>query len=102
MTFVTLVLIEFFKAYSFRSDRHSVLDRPVREPVAEPRDRCGSSRCWSLVVNVPFLQDAFGTTSLSPSSSGCSSTGLAFPIVPVLEVAKWRIRRMGLHEPSAA
>ena len=28
MTFATLVLIEFFKAYSFRSDRHSIAVRP--------------------------------------------------------------------------
>ena len=28
MTFVSLVLIQFFKAYNFRSDRHSVLVRP--------------------------------------------------------------------------
>ena len=28
MTFVSLVLIQFFKAYNFRSDRHSVLHKP--------------------------------------------------------------------------
>ena len=28
MTFVSLVLIQFFKAYNFRSDRHSVLRKP--------------------------------------------------------------------------
>jgi P-type Ca2+ transporter type 2C len=28
MTFVSLVLIQFFKAYNFRSDRHSILNRP--------------------------------------------------------------------------
>ena len=28
MTFVSLVLIQFFKAYNYRSDRNSVLDRP--------------------------------------------------------------------------
>jgi Ca2+-transporting ATPase len=28
MTFVSLVLIQFFKAYNFRSDRLSVLDKP--------------------------------------------------------------------------
>ena len=28
MTFISLVLIQFFKAYNFRSDRHSVLDQP--------------------------------------------------------------------------
>ena len=32
MTFVSLVLIQFFKAYSFRSDRHSVLR--VRSPTS--------------------------------------------------------------------
>ena len=28
LTFATLVLIEFFKAYSYRSDRHSAFDGP--------------------------------------------------------------------------
>jgi P-type Ca2+ transporter type 2C len=28
MTFVSLVLIQFFKAYNFRSDRNSVLEKP--------------------------------------------------------------------------
>jgi len=28
MTFVSLVLIQFFKAYNYRSDRNSVLVRP--------------------------------------------------------------------------
>jgi Ca2+-transporting ATPase len=28
MTFVSLVLMQFFKAYNFRSDRHSVFNRP--------------------------------------------------------------------------
>ena len=44
MTFVSLVLIQFFKAYNFRSDRHSVLVRPVRQQVAEPRHRLGARR----------------------------------------------------------
>jgi P-type Ca2+ transporter type 2C len=33
MTFVSLVLIQFFKAYNFRSDRHSVLNRPFARQV---------------------------------------------------------------------
>ncbi len=32
MTFVSLVLIQFFKAYNFRSDRHSVLRQAVCQP----------------------------------------------------------------------
>ena len=34
MTFVSLVLIQFFKAYNYRSDRHSVFHRPFGEPLA--------------------------------------------------------------------
>jgi Ca2+-transporting ATPase len=100
MVFATLVLIEFFKAFSYRSDRHSVLARPFANKWLN------LAILWELtllvlVVNVPFLQDAFGTTTLAPVE-WMLVTGLAFLIIPVLEVAKWRIRRMGLHEPSAA
>ncbi len=45
-----------------------------------------------LVVNVPFLQDAFGTTGLS-AREWALVAGVAFTIVPVLEVAKRIIRR---------
>jgi hypothetical protein len=45
-----------------------------------------------LVVNVPFLQDAFGTTSLS-AEEWLRVAGLAFLIVPVLETTKWMLRR---------
>jgi P-type Ca2+ transporter type 2C len=56
MTFVSLVLIQFFKAYNFRSDRHSVLRTAVCQQVAEPGD------VWEmvllvLIVYVPFLHD---------------------------------------------
>ncbi len=100
MVFATLVLIEFFKAFSYRSDRHSVLSRPFANKWLN------LAILWELtllvlVVNVPFLQEAFGTTTLA-LVEWMLVTGLAFLIIPVLEVAKWRIRRMGLHEPSAA
>ena len=91
LTFATLVLIEFFKAYSYRSDRHSILDRPFANKWLN------LAIVWelvllALVVNVPFLQGAFGTTSLS-LSEWTIVVGLAFTIVPVLELAKWTIRR---------
>ena len=100
MVFATLVLIEFFKAFSYRSDRHSVLSRPFANKWLN------LAILWELtllvlVVNVPFLQEAFGTTTLA-LVEWMLVTGLAFLIIPVLEVAKWRIRRMGPHEPSAA
>jgi Ca2+-transporting ATPase len=90
MTFATLVLIEFFKAYSFRSDRHSVLDRPLANKWLN------LAILWelilvALVVNVPFLQHAFGTTRLS-AEEWLLVAGTAFTILPALELAKQVIR----------
>jgi Ca2+-transporting ATPase len=96
MTFVTLVLIEFFKAYSYRSDRYSVFDRPFANRWLN------LAIVWEivllvLVVNVPFLQDAFGTRSLSAADWGIVVSS-ALTIVPVLEVAKRVIRRGQFEE----
>jgi Ca2+-transporting ATPase len=100
MTFATLVMIEFFKAYSYRSDRNSVFDRPFANRWLN------LAIAWEiglvvLVVNVPFLQDAFGTTSLSAADWGIV-VGSAVTIVPVLEVAKRVIRRGQMEEVTAA
>jgi P-type Ca2+ transporter type 2C len=91
MTFATLVLIEFFKAYSFRSDRTSVFEQPFANRWLN------LAITWELVlvvlvINVPFLQDAFGTRGLSPQTWLLISA-IAFTIVPVLEVSKLAIRR---------
>jgi Ca2+-transporting ATPase len=91
MTFVTLVLIEFFKAYSFRSDRNSVFARPFANRWLN------LAVAWelvlvALVINVPFLQDAFGTQSL-PLEDWLLIALVACTIVPVLEVAKLVLRR---------
>ncbi len=71
MAFLSLVLIQFVKAYNFRSDRHSVL-------------RCPFANRWlnlavgwelgllALVVYAPALQRPFGTFPL-PWHTGPSS-----------------------------
>jgi len=91
MTFAALVLIEFFKAFSYRSDRYSVFARPFANRWLN------LAIVWELVllvlvVNVPFLQQAFGTTGLS-AGDWAIVAGIAFTIVPVLELAKRIIRR---------
>jgi Ca2+-transporting ATPase len=63
MTFVSLVLIEFSKAYHFRSDRHSVLNRPFANTWLN------FAVLWEIVllcfiIYLPFLQQAFGTFNL--------------------------------------
>jgi Ca2+-transporting ATPase len=99
MTFATLVLIEFFKAYCLRSDRASVLDRPFTNRWLNV------AILWELVlvvlvVNVPFLQDAFGTTGLS-FEDWLLVAGVAFTIVPALEIAKQVVSRGAADDAPA-
>jgi Ca2+-transporting ATPase len=91
MTFVSLVLIEFFKAYNFRSDRHSVLRRPFANKWLN------IAIVWELVMlglilYVPLLERTFGTYGLSPRD-WLLIVAVAFTISPVLELAKWAERR---------
>ena len=91
MTFVSLVLIQFFKAYNFRSDRHSVLDKPFANKWLN------TAIIWELallmvIIYLPFLHKAFGTYYLPLVDWGIVF-GLAFSVVPVLEIAKWMERR---------
>jgi len=86
MTFATPVLIEFFKAYSFRSERQSVLVRPFANKWLNV------AIVWelvlvTLVINVPALQEALGTRGLS-LETWLIIAGSALTIVPVLELAK--------------
>ena len=90
MIFVSLVLIQFCKAYSFRSERHTVFQGTLR-----------TAGSWGR---------ALGTRLAGPSSSICRPpgpvlhlllplvdwlilVGAALTIVPVLETAKWMARR---------
>jgi Ca2+-transporting ATPase len=98
MTFVSLVLIQFFKAYNYRSDRVSVLHRPFANKWLN------TAILWEvvlliLIIYVPFLHDAFGMYYL-PLEDWIIIIGLAVTIVPVLELAKWMERRGWLGKMS--
>jgi len=91
MTFMSLVLIQFFKAYNFRSDRHSVMKQPFANKWLN----------WAvlmelvvlvLIVYLPFLHRPFGTYSL-PLVDWVIIILLAFTVSPVLELVKWWERR---------
>ena len=91
MTFVSLVLIQFFKAYNFRSDRYSVL----REPFANKW--LNLAIFWelillALILYVPVLERVFGTVAL-PLNDWLIIMGAALTISPVLELTKWLERR---------
>jgi Ca2+-transporting ATPase len=91
MTFTMLVLIQFFNAYNFRSDRASALHKPFANKWLN------LAVGWEVllllaIVDVPFLQRLFATTSLSPLDWVVVLAGAA-SIVPVVEAAKWMERR---------
>lgn len=90
VTFVSLVLIQFAKAYSFRSDRHSVARRPFANRWLN------LSIVWELgllvaIVYLPVLHEPFGTVAL-PASDLALVAALSFSVLPVLELGKWMIR----------
>ena len=98
MTFVSLVLIQFFKAYNFRSDRYSVLDKPFANKWLN------LSIVWEiimllLIVYLPILHEPFNTYAL-PAADWLIVGGLAITIVPVLEIAKWMERKGWLGKVS--
>ena len=92
LTFVTLVLIQFFNAYNCRSDRLSLFHHPFANRWLN------AAVAWELallitIAYVPFLQQAFGMFSFSVYD-WLLTVALAFSIVPVLETVK-RMRRAG-------
>jgi Ca2+-transporting ATPase len=91
MTFVSLVLIQFFKAYNFRSDRISVLHKPFANKWLN------LAVFWEIalllvIVYLPFLHEAFSTYSL-PLIDWLIVLGLAFTVMPLLEAIKWMERK---------
>jgi Ca2+-transporting ATPase len=91
LTFVSLVLIQFFKAYSFRSDRQSILVRPFAN------GWLNLAIVWELVllaliVMVPVLERTFGTSGLGVTDWLIAGV-TALTVVPVLELGKWAVRR---------
>jgi Ca2+-transporting ATPase len=96
MTFVSLVLIQFFKAYNYRSDRFSVFRRPFANRWLN------LAVGWELlllavIVYAPFLQQPFGTFTFAWQDWLLTGI-LALTIVPVLEFVKWLERRGYLGE----
>jgi Ca2+-transporting ATPase len=96
MTFVSLVLIQFFKAYNFRSDRTSVLKQPFANKWLN-RAILWELALLALIVYLPVLHAPFGTFSL-PLVDWLIIIGLAFSVLPVLELVKWMARKGWLGE----
>ncbi len=91
MTFVSLVLIQFLKAYCFRSDHHSVISSPFANKWLN------LAVLWEVVllgviIYLPVLQVPFSTYALN-SADWFAIAVTSFTIVPVLESVKYLIRK---------
>jgi Ca2+-transporting ATPase len=90
MTFVSLVLIQFFKAYNFRSERKHVFSKPFANKWLN------FAIAWELVmlaaiIYVPVLTVPFGTFAM-PAEDWVIVICGALTVVPVIEMTKWLIR----------
>jgi Ca2+-transporting ATPase len=98
MTFVSLVMIQFIKAFNFRSDRRSIVRRPFANKWLN------LAIIWEMallvfIVSFPPLHEPFGTSPLSGTDWLIASC-LALTVLPVLELTKWCGRRGWLGEGS--
>jgi P-type Ca2+ transporter type 2C len=91
MTFVSLVLIQFFKAYNFRSEKDSILKRPFANKWLN------LAVAWELVllgliILLPVLRKPFGTFLLS-AEDWLIVIAAAATIIPVIETVKFILRK---------
>jgi P-type Ca2+ transporter type 2C len=91
MTFVSLVLIQFFKAYNFRSEKSSLVHRPFANRWLN------LAIGWELVmlgviIALPLLRKPFGTYLLT-LEDWAIVIGSASTVVPVIELLKWSLRK---------
>ena len=98
MTFVSLVLIEFVKAFNFRSDRRSIVRRPFANKWLN------LAILWemallALIVSFSPLHEPFGIAHLSRTDwliAACPALSISL----VLELTKWVGRRGWLGQEA--
>ncbi len=91
IVFVSLVLMQLVNTYCFRSDRNSVFVHPFTNHWLNRAIVLGVL-LLSAVIYLPFLQVLFRTAALS-IFDWLLALGTAITVVPVLELAKWLLRR---------
>lgn len=90
MTFVSLVLIQLFKAYNFRSDRNSVFVRPLANRWLNAAVWWEAALLTAIVMYSP-LNSVFDAVPLTVSEWGLTLL-VSASVSPVLEFTKWMIR----------
>ena len=91
MAFLTMSMCEIFHSFNLRSQRNSVFSLHGQNPVLWAAI-IGSLILTTAVLEVPFLANAFGFTSVGAAEYGVALC-LAVLVIPVVEAVKFFQRR---------
>lgn len=93
MAFLTLSMMEIFHSFNMRSRRNSIFKMPHNNKYLWGA-MVLSLICTTAVIYVPFLANAFGFEHISAVEYAVAM-GLAFLIVPIMEIIKAIQRKLG-------
>ena len=92
MAFLSMSMCEIFHSFNLRSQRKSVFSLKTHNKVLWAA-MLGSLLLTTLVIEVPFIANAFGFTPIGLQEYGIS-IGLAFLVIPVVEIVKLIQRKL--------
>ena len=93
MAFLTMSMCEIFHSFNMRSQRKSVFSLKGQNKVLWAA-MIGSLILTTLLLEVPFLANAFGFEMISWTEYAVAM-GLAFLVIPIVEVVKFIQRKIG-------
>ena len=91
MAFLTMSMCEIFHSFNMRSQRKSVFSLKGQNKILWAA-MIGSLLLTTLVLEVPFLANAFGFEMISWTEYAVAM-GLAFMVIPIVEVVKFFQRK---------
>ena len=97
MAFLTMSMCEIFHSFNLRSQRKSVFSLKGQNMVLWAA-MLGSLLLTTLLLEVPFLANAFGFEMISRTEYAIA-IGLAFLVIPVVEFVKFIQRRIAGRHP---
>ena len=86
MAFLAMSMCEIFHSFNLRSQRKSVFGLKTQNKILWAA-MLGSLVLTTLVIEVPFIADAFGFTPIGWTEYGIA-VGLALLVIPVVELVK--------------
>ena len=92
MAFLTMSMCEIFHSFNLRSQRKSVFSLKGQNKILWAA-MLGSLVLTTLLLEVPFLANAFGFEMISWTEYAISM-GLAFLVIPVVEIVKFFQRKL--------